>query len=96
MKRSVQYNFIYQFTIMKKSSLALLLFLAACTTTRQSTTNITHSNTVVDGKLFATAFQQRAAEYKALCYQAFNFARLRLEQIPQVQGSKPGGNYNRY
>ena len=90
MKRSVQYNFIYQFTIMKKSSLALLLFLAACTTTRQSTTNITHSNTVVDGKLFATAFQQRAAEYKALCYQAFNFARLRLEQIPQVQGSKPG------
>src|SRR5690606_29440798 len=32
------------------------------------------------GKVWSSAFQQQAAEYKALCYQAFNIARLRLDE----------------
>lgn len=31
--------------------------------------------------LYATLFQQRAAEYKALCYQAYNLAALRMNQF---------------
>ena len=33
------------------------------------------------GKLFASLFQQRSAEYHALCVQAYNIARYRLDQI---------------
>jgi 5'-nucleotidase (lipoprotein e(P4) family) len=33
----------------------------------------------------AVLFQQTAAEYRALCYQAFNMARLRLDAIPEQQ-----------
>ena len=47
------------------------------------------SNAVVDGKLFATAYQQRAAEYSALCYQAYNIARLRIDQIKSDKNWKP-------
>lgn len=44
---------------------------------------------VVDGKIFTTLFQQHAAEYKALCYQAYNIAYLRLDQALMNQPSKP-------
>jgi len=44
---------------------------------------------VPDGKLFTALFQQRAAEYKALCFQAYNIAHLRLDQALQQSGSKP-------
>ncbi len=33
----------------------------------------------VDGKLWASVYQQRAGEYKALCLQAFNLATLRVD-----------------
>lgn len=36
-------------------------------------------------KAYPVLFQQTAAEYRALCYQAFNMARLRLQQIPRRQ-----------
>lgn len=44
---------------------------------------------VIDGKLFAAAFVQRAAEYHALCWQAFNIARLRLEEAIRQPSAKP-------
>lgn len=34
-------------------------------------------------KTYPVLFQQTAAEYRALCYQAFNLAHLRLQQIPK-------------
>jgi 5'-nucleotidase (lipoprotein e(P4) family) len=56
------------------------LSLGACTATQQaSTVSTTAQSTVIDGKLFASVFQQKAAEYKALCFQAYNIARLRLD-----------------
>lgn len=39
------------------------------------------------GKLWSAAFQQRAAEYRALCLQAFNIARLRVDEVVQQNTS---------
>lgn len=45
-------------------------------------------NIVVTGKLFTSLYQQHAAEYKALCYQAYNIARLRVDESLQKVHSK--------
>ncbi|MGZ3753684.1 MAG: 5'-nucleotidase, lipoprotein e(P4) family [Mucilaginibacter sp.] len=42
-----------------------------------------------DGKLWALLYQQRAAEYKALCFQAYNIAKLRLDASITQHGDKP-------
>ena len=47
------------------------------------------NTTVVDGKLFASVFQYRAAEYKALCFQAYNGAAIRLADIVRTETSRP-------
>ena len=69
----------------------MLLFSASCISPRISITNqnSTPDNVIIDGKLFATAYQQRAAEYRALCYQAYNIAKLRVEQNKSVRNEKP-------
>lgn len=75
--------------IMKKPALIIVLFSASCVAPRVSITNVNSTNTIVDGKIFATAYQQRAAEYRALCYQAFNIARLRVDQKNMEKSEKP-------
>lgn len=60
------------------SSLTLLLF--ACTAQKKAIVAAPAGNLVIDGKLWSSAFQQRAAEYKALCLQAYNIARLRVDE----------------
>jgi 5'-nucleotidase (lipoprotein e(P4) family) len=69
------------------SSLTFLLF--ACTTPKKATVAAPASNLVIDGKLWSSAFQQRAAEYKALCLQAYNIARLRVDEMASGQPAKP-------
>src|SRR5450432_2559784 len=66
---------------MKKILFMLLLFSASCTTPRISVSNAIGSNVVIDGKIYATAYQQRAAEYRALCFQAYNIAHQRVDEI---------------
>lgn len=39
---------------------------------------------VVNAKLFTSVWMQKAAEYKALCIQAYNIARLRLDQYNKL------------
>jgi 5'-nucleotidase (lipoprotein e(P4) family) len=39
-------------------------------------------------KVFPVLYQQTAAEYRALCYQAFNLAALRLSEIPKKKFRK--------
>jgi len=39
-------------------------------------------------KVFPVLYQQTAAEYRALCYQAFNMATLRLDEIPKKKFRK--------
>ncbi|MFD2147973.1 5'-nucleotidase, lipoprotein e(P4) family [Mucilaginibacter antarcticus] len=41
------------------------------------------------GKTWASLYQQRAAEYKALCFQAYNLARLRLDAALKHKSKKP-------
>ncbi|GAA4098622.1 5'-nucleotidase, lipoprotein e(P4) family [Mucilaginibacter panaciglaebae] len=41
------------------------------------------------GKVWSSLYQQRAAEYKALCFQAYNIARLRLDDALRHKSKKP-------
>lgn len=70
------------------SCIAVALTLAGCASTKTTSTTPTNSM-VVDGKIFTTLFQQRAAEYRALCYQAYNIAYLRLDEALSNTHSKP-------
>ena len=42
-----------------------------------------------DGKIYAAFYQQRAAEYEALCLQAYNIAKLRLDEALAQKSEKP-------
>ncbi|MEQ8219994.1 MAG: 5'-nucleotidase, lipoprotein e(P4) family [Arenibacter sp.] len=44
---------------------------------------------LLQGPAWAAAWQQKAGEYKALCYQAYNLAHLRLDELVQNTSSKP-------
>ena len=55
-----------------------VLFIFVC-----STISAQIDTTKVSVKELPVLFQQTAAEYRALCYQAFNFAQLRIDQIPK-------------
>ena len=75
---------------MKYTALLFLLILSACETTKKTAQVPLNNNSIVtDGKLFAAAYQQLAAEYRALCYQAYNIAHFRLEQQLQQPHDHP-------
>src|SRR5579885_766874 len=76
---------------MKNSLLLIVIVVASCSTNKQTTvTKSAGSGSItIDGKLFAALYQQYASEYRALCYQAYNIARLRLDQQLQQSGTKP-------
>lgn len=42
-----------------------------------------------NGKIYAAFYQQRAAEYEALCLQAYNIAKLRLDEALAQKSDKP-------
>lgn len=64
-----------------------LLLCVACTAPKHNSTITTPtSKLVVDGKLWSSVFQQKAAEYKALCFQAYNIASLRLAVYRLTEG----------
>lgn len=71
----------------------MLFGLTACQTPKvaiqeqQKTT--TNYSLQVDGKIYAAFFQQRAAEYQALSQQAYNVAKLRLDEAIAAKGEKP-------
>lgn len=74
---------------MKKSTIGLLslaLLSTACSTPKQIQSSASIANS---GKVWASLWQQRAAEYKALCFQAYNMARWRLDEALKNPGSKP-------
>jgi 5'-nucleotidase (lipoprotein e(P4) family) len=76
---------------MKKILLLLLsvsILLSACSQVKENTQTIPPS-IVNDGKAWASLYQQRAAEYKALCFQAYNLARLRLNLAIVKHSKKP-------
>jgi len=73
---------------MKKCLLLILLSGLFCTAFAQNEQNIPAS-VANNGKVWASLYQQRAAEYKALCFQAYNIARLRLDAALKKHHSKP-------
>jgi 5'-nucleotidase (lipoprotein e(P4) family) len=80
----------YLFCFMKKYFILITALVLGCTTARQQTGNTVASpNLTADGKLFTALFQQRAAEYKALCFQAFNIAHIRVDEALAQPQSKP-------
>jgi 5'-nucleotidase (lipoprotein e(P4) family) len=68
-----------------------LIFLYACHSSKQietTTPSILPQNVSLNGKLFTAMFQQRAAEYRALCLQGYNAARMRIDAYTK-QTDKP-------
>lgn len=41
------------------------------------------------GKAWSAAYQQRSAEYKALCFQAYNIAKMRIDEAVKHRKGKP-------
>ncbi|HSY75824.1 MAG TPA: 5'-nucleotidase, lipoprotein e(P4) family [Bacteroidia bacterium] len=74
-----------------------LLFLAALISAFKPATNgsiknqkVTDTDNLVNaGKVWAALYQQRAAEYKALCFQAYNIAKERIDVAVKKHGNKP-------
>lgn len=75
-----------------KSGIATLLSIGlfACAPTKE-TTSSQSSAKVANVKESAVLWQQTAAEYTALCFQAFNIAQLRIQNMPEdaLASSKP-------
>ncbi|MEO5890819.1 MAG: 5'-nucleotidase, lipoprotein e(P4) family [Ferruginibacter sp.] len=69
----------------------LLLFvgLAGCRVQKIASGPNPAGSLVIQGPLWGAMWQQKAAEYKALCYQAYNIARVRLDASLQQQLTKP-------
>lgn len=68
--------------------LPVILLFTACASTKKTATGNALSITN-GGKAWASIWQQRAAEYKALCFQAYNIARQRVDEGIKNPGSKP-------
>src|SRR4051812_38464485 len=64
--------------------LTCFLFCGEAKAQQPALSSITNS-----GKAWALLYQQRAAEYKALCFQAYNIAKLRLDEAIKHRGKKP-------
>lgn len=73
---------------MKNIVLFSFVLLTACSATKNISTP-QQNTAIADGKLFASFFQQQAAEYKALCFQAYNLARIKLDQYLLLKTGKP-------
>lgn len=76
---------------MQKTCVLFALFLVACSHSKQLATpsTVPESSLVTDGKLWASLFQQRSAEYRALCQQAFNIARVKVDEVADRQTLRP-------
>jgi 5'-nucleotidase (lipoprotein e(P4) family) len=64
---------------------SILISLSGCVQPKPQTQVVN----LADATLYATLYQQQAAEYKALCFQAYNLASLRLNQSVNQKHSKP-------
>lgn len=72
--------------------IAVLLsaFKASVTTRPIKNLKVTDTGNLVNaGKVWAALYQQRAAEYKALCFQAYNIAKERIDMAVKKRGKKP-------
>ncbi|SDT55146.1 5'-nucleotidase, lipoprotein e(P4) family [Mucilaginibacter mallensis] len=66
--------------------LAGVILLNACSSSKRATNS---TSTVNNGKVWASLWQQKAAEYKALCFQAYNIAKQRVDEAVKQTPTKP-------
>ncbi|MEO6405360.1 MAG: 5'-nucleotidase, lipoprotein e(P4) family [Ferruginibacter sp.] len=69
--------------------IAMLMLIIGCKSTSKIPQNkqpLLPQNITIGGKLFTTIYQQKSAEYRALCYQAYNIARLRIDNYKATDG----------
>ncbi|MGH1520725.1 5'-nucleotidase, lipoprotein e(P4) family [Chryseobacterium sp. JK1] len=70
-----------------------LIFVTSCKTATPVSTaaiqNAPYQDLGHHGKLYAAFYQQRAAEYEALCLQAYNIAQLRLDEALAKNPQRP-------
>lgn len=70
-----------------------LVLITSCKTagpiSQNSIQNSPYRNLGHNGKIYAAFYQQRAAEYEALCLQAYNIAKLRLDDALKQKSEKP-------
>lgn len=69
---------------------AIFAGMMACKTAQQPVSQ-TSPSTIMQpyGPAWAALWQQRSSEYKALCFQAYNIARIRLDESLAQAGSQP-------
>jgi 5'-nucleotidase (lipoprotein e(P4) family) len=81
-----------KFNLSLVSALALTIFVS-CKTYHPTETPKAQPASLgqidLNGKVYAAVFQQRSAEYKALCRQAYNIAAERLDQAVNQPHTKP-------
>lgn len=65
-----------------------VMLVTGCASVRNAPGTQETDHFIADGKLFTAVWQQHAAEYKALCLQAFNTATLRLDEYLQQDTSQ--------
>jgi 5'-nucleotidase (lipoprotein e(P4) family) len=74
------------------SFLTVVLLLAACAGGKRAVNGSLSPGSLSvanGGKVWASLYQQRAAEYQALCFQAYNVAKLRLDEALPHKGARP-------
>jgi 5'-nucleotidase (lipoprotein e(P4) family) len=76
LKRSIAFSF-------------LVVLLSACKVQNKIAVANHEAPVILQGPAWAAAWQQKAGEYKALCYQAYNLAQMRLDLLLQKQYGKP-------
>ena len=82
---------------MKNFTFIIASCLFALTTSCQTATPVSkiavqdtpYQNLGLHGKIYGAFYQQRAAEYEALCLQAYNIAKLRLDEALAKKSDKP-------
>lgn len=78
---------------MKKLTAPFIIFItviSACSTRHKVTTHTSANASIANnGKILTSLWQQRAAEYKALCFQAYNMAKFRIDEAVKQQAGKP-------
>jgi 5'-nucleotidase (lipoprotein e(P4) family) len=71
------------------SAIIIMMVAPACKVQQKASDVEPDAAIVLQGPAWAAAWQQQAGEYKALCYQAYNLAQMRLDILLQQQYAKP-------
>nr|WP_299382964.1 5'-nucleotidase, lipoprotein e(P4) family [Allomuricauda sp.] len=69
--------------------LILTIILAMGCSIKQNPGKISNTSIVLQGPAWASVWQQKSGEYKALCFQAYNLARTRLDALLQKKYTQP-------